>query len=104
MLIEVPFLNFEITECLGRPFSFERVGRTPCAVPRSIVAQEQAPFRKIVDEVKASHPSLQIVDPVSALCDDEWCYAERNGILLYSDSGHITPPAAMLVARLFNLN
>jgi len=44
-------------------------------------------------------PAVQIIDPADTLCDDDMCYAGRDGIALYRDDNHITLPAADIVAK-----
>jgi len=38
LILQVPELPFDPSQCVGRPFSFERHLRTPCAVPKAIAS------------------------------------------------------------------
>jgi len=102
LLLQVPEMDFSVTECFARPFSFERRVRTPCAVPRESVEKRQAPFRAIVREVQALEPHLRIFDPLPFLCDERWCYAARRGDLLYLDDNHLSPSGSALFSDKFS--
>lgn len=102
LLLQVPEMNFSVTECFARPFSFERRVRTPCAVPRQGVEQRQAPYRAIVHDVQTVAPDLRVFDPLPYLCDEQWCYATRRGDLLYLDDNHLSPSGSALFADKFS--
>src|SRR6185369_13831159 len=95
LIEQVPELDFEISECIGRPVTFERHGRTPCAVPRQAVMRAQEPFRRLVSELQHRRP---------ALCDIEWCYAVRGGHVLYGDRQHLTDAGSLFFADRFSFN
>jgi peptidoglycan/LPS O-acetylase OafA/YrhL len=94
LVLQVPELGFHITECLGRPFSFSRQVRRPCAVARADVLRRQATYRAIVDDVHRSFPTLRVVDPITYLCDATSCPALDGSIALYSDTNHLTRAGA----------
>jgi len=86
---QIPEMDFDVAECIGRPFSFERHVRERCAIPRAAVDARQAPYRAIVADVARAIPSLRVFDPMPFLCDDAYCYAVRDGRLLYGDNNHL---------------
>jgi peptidoglycan/LPS O-acetylase OafA/YrhL len=101
LLLQVPEMDFGLAECIPRPFSFEHKNRTPCAVLRSRVVARQSTYRQIVREATEHVPELHVFDPLPYLCDDQWCYAIRNGDLLYADDNHLNREGSTLFAGKF---
>jgi hypothetical protein len=98
VILQVPELGFRLGECVGRPFSFNRTLRNPCAVARADVEARQAAYRQIVADVKRQLPALRIVDPLAKLCDAQWCYGVVDGKVLYRDSNHLSTAGSMFLA------
>jgi len=42
-----------------------------------------------------------VIDPLPALCDDKRCFAQRNGIVLYHDSDHMTAKGAESISYIY---
>jgi len=101
LFIQVPELPFDIAECVARPFSFEHLGRIPCAVAKQDVIQQQAPFRQIVDVVVQHAPDVHVFDPLPWLCDEQWCTAIKGGRVLYSDISHLSKDGSLLFSDKF---
>jgi peptidoglycan/LPS O-acetylase OafA/YrhL len=102
LVLPVPALDFEIGECVGRPWSIApRQRRSPCAVAKSMVLTQQATFRTFVDRLKATS-KITVVDPVDALCDRDFCFATVGGQPLYSDNNHLGVAGSMQVAPIFS--
>ncbi|MCX8086356.1 MAG: SGNH hydrolase domain-containing protein [Rhodocyclaceae bacterium] len=40
-----------------------------------------------------------LVDGVKPFCDEEWCWAMKDGKLLYYDDDHVLLEGARLIAR-----
>jgi peptidoglycan/LPS O-acetylase OafA/YrhL len=102
VMLQVPELGFRVDECVGRPFSFGRTLRSPCAVPRAAVDTRQSAYRQIVTDVARRVPELHVFDPVGRLCDANWCYAVIDGKLLYHDSNHLNPTGSTLAVSSFD--
>jgi peptidoglycan/LPS O-acetylase OafA/YrhL len=101
LMLQVPELGFKVEECAGRPFSFDHRIRTPCAVPTADVLERQAVYRRIIDEIRDQHPTLRVFDPLQALCDDRWCYAIVNNVLLYVDDNHLSRAGSLFFSKQF---
>jgi peptidoglycan/LPS O-acetylase OafA/YrhL len=102
LLLQVPELGFPMDQCAGRPVSFSSHVRTPCAVPKDDVVQRQAEYRRVVDDVKKSHPALHVFDPMPTLCDNRWCYGEMDHVLMYVDDNHLSRAGSLLFASKFS--
>ena len=73
--------------------------RSPCAVPRAVVDERNAEYRKRVAEVAARFPSLIVVDTQRPICDAQYCWAMREDQLLYMDGDHLNRTGAQYVTR-----
>jgi SGNH domain (fused to AT3 domains) len=104
LMLQVPELGFRLDECIGRPFSFNRALRSPCAVSRADVDARQASYRQIVATVQQHVPELHVFDPLPRLCDARWCYAVIDGTLLYQDSNHLNAAGSAFVVRSLDLH
>ena len=102
LLLQIPELEFHLTECLSRPFSLHHNVRTPCAVPRAQVDARQTAYRQIVEQVRARIPELHVFDPWPYLCDVQWCHAVVNGELMYVDDNHLSREGSLFFADKFH--
>ena len=101
ILLQVPELDFQPVECVGRPISFEQRPRFPCSVPMTGVAARQRVYRTIVTDLSRRFPSLHVYDPVPFMCDAGSCQASRGGLLWYADEHHLSETAALFFAGKF---
>ncbi len=93
---QVPELGFSPRRCVGRPLS---LGADPerCQVPRAQVEQRQAGYRQAVARVLQDFPEVRVFDPLEHLCDQENCYARKDGQLLYRDDDHLNRRGAEFI-------
>ncbi len=104
LVLPVPGLRFEMSECLGRPWAFApRPLRTPCAEPKSEVVADQSWYRHFVEDFATRFP-VAVVDPLTALCDDRYCWAVSGGQPRYSDNNHLGLSGSTTVAAVFDLD
>ena len=101
LILQVPELGFNISECIGRPVSFEHKLRMPCVVPKEDVLSRQAPYRLVVDSVTAKQPALKIYDPLPAMCDDRSCFGILGDTVLYQDDDHLSRNGSLFFADKF---
>ncbi len=73
--------------------------QTRCIVTRPAVVERQRDAEAIIAAVRAAAPDLRILDPRSALCDAERCYAVINGERLYADFHHLSDAGSKWVVR-----
>ena len=104
LVLPVPALGFEMSECLGRPWAFSpRPLRTPCAESKPEVVAQQSWYRHFVSEFARQVP-VTVVDPLTALCDDQHCWAVVDGQPRYSDNNHLGLSGSSTVAAAFDLD
>jgi peptidoglycan/LPS O-acetylase OafA/YrhL len=102
IVLDVPQLDFNITECAGRPFSFEhRTVRNPCGVATSAVFAQQAEYRAMVQAVQHRFPAVHVFDPLYWLCDDQLCYAAKGNQVFFVDDNHLSRSGSLLFADKF---
>jgi peptidoglycan/LPS O-acetylase OafA/YrhL len=80
----VPEHRYAVPKCLARK-SVERcsIGRKEAERHRSLALAE---LKAVVGDA----PGARLWDPFAALCGEEHCLAERDGIILYRDDDHLT--------------
>ncbi|MBT3280168.1 MAG: acyltransferase [Campylobacteraceae bacterium] len=86
-LIENPPLDFSPDVCIERPFGISKV-RDYCGVKYKKHIQENLKYRNIVIETAKKYQNIISLDPIKLFCDEEYCYAIRDDIVLYSDTNH----------------
>jgi hypothetical protein len=100
VVLQVPELGFAIQECLAlRPVDRLRTLRQPCAIPRHDAEARQASYRALVADVAAGREGVRVVDPWEVLCDETWCHAMLDGVVLYADDDHLSPDGARALWR-----
>jgi hypothetical protein len=52
-----------------------------------------------VDRILSERPEIKVIDLAQALCDEEWCYGAKNGVLFYIDDDHLSIRGAEYVVR-----
>ncbi len=89
---DTPVLDFEPTECVAiRPlYLWDHTSKEPCALSRSIVDQRNVEYNRIIRSAQKAFPTVKFVNLSDYLCDQDLCYAMKDGILLYRDHSHLS--------------
>jgi hypothetical protein len=99
-LHDVPELGFDIRSCFTfRPLVISHNAMDPCAVRKSDFLARTKMHRAGVDLILSERPDIKVIDLAQALCDQEWCYGSKNGVLLYMDDDHLSLRGAKYVVR-----
>ena len=89
---------FPPEECFARRLRPPQ--RPDCAQSReSWLANSNAQLLAAIDGVLAEFPQVRRFDLASALCDEERCWAMKDGKLLYRDHAHLSNDGSALVAE-----
>lgn len=93
-----PPLPFNPTSCKGRPFSITL--KNNCQFDRNIYDHNQrfSIFNKAIKDAASNYDNVTILDLSKYLCDDKYCYVEKNGSNLYLDGGHLNYQGSRYVA------
>jgi len=97
-----PELDFEPDTCL----KFDLVkGRRldDCRIPRAAVEKRQQGYRVLFTKVLAKHHEIEVFDPMNYLCDQSFCYAQKNGYMLYRDHSHLSADGASFILEKMGL-
>ncbi len=104
---DVPPLNFDVASCLAaRPYlpswsHLSQTLKTPCAVSRPDIDARSAVYRRAVAKVMQDFPSVKVFKAWEAFCDAQWCWAMKDGQLLYRDDDHLSLAGSDFQAQAF---
>ncbi|MDD5760438.1 MAG: acyltransferase family protein [Desulfobulbaceae bacterium] len=98
--VDIPELDFEPSECLDiRPVYM--VGHTvkdPCAIPRPTFDQRSTLYHQIVQDAQKEFPTVKFINLYDYLCDQDFCYAFKDGKALYTGRDHLSVDGSRYVA------
>ena len=97
IIIDDPELPFFPKRCVSRPFVTPDV----CVISRADVERRQHDFRAVIDSVVKQHPGVIVFDPLKLFCNEEVCSPVKDGVMLYSDSHHLSQRGSAEVASNF---
>jgi hypothetical protein len=99
-LHDVPELGFDIRNCFSfRPLVISSKVMNPCAVSKSDFIKRTESYRAGVNQILAERPDIKVIDLAQALCEEEWCFGSKNGVLFYIDDDHLSIRGAEYVVR-----
>jgi hypothetical protein len=99
-----PELTFDPRRCLSRSFAWTNQSKHICAMTREEFLARNETYRKLMFNILADYPQVNIFDMAQYLCDSAYCYAEKDGLLLYRDDNHLSEAGARLMApRLYEI-
>lgn len=84
----VPELYFNGPQCLYRHSA------AACTAPRAKVADRRRAAMAAITTARTDLDGVRVWDPIDEFCDDRLCYAQRDGLVMYSDHNHIAPRKA----------
>lgn len=99
-VVDTPELGFQPLSCLVRP---ARSARYPCAVEKSVFDKRNARYLSSIKAVLLHFPTVQVFYPSQYLCDSEYCWAMRDGNLLYGDDDHLSVYGSLYIGDKFSL-
>jgi len=105
-LLENPPLGFSPDICMKRPFDLSIV-KQPCGIPYNKYIDMHSKYRSFAINEAKRYQNVQVLDPKDLYCDGEFCYAIKDGIVLYRDADHHSvngskAQAKYLVGRIFS--
>lgn len=96
-----PEINFDIKTCVdARSVNAQPSNiRANCAVPRAQYDAHHREYRTLMQSILKDYPAVKIVDGAKVFCDTDYCYASKNGEVLYTDFDHLSLAGSTLVAK-----
>jgi len=87
--LDIPELDYNPESCVGSSTT-SVMADGKCVTSRRSVDERQRRYRGIVERLAREFPNLLVFDPIPLLCDSRWCYATRNGVLMYGNDNHLS--------------
>ena len=97
-VLDQPEIGFAPRSCLSRPLRITSA-RNPCAVSREEFDKRNWQYREIVTRVSKEFKNVVILDAASPLCDEKWCWAQKEGQVFYVDDNHLSISGAKFVVK-----
>ena len=69
-----------------------------CRPQRKDVQKSRENYDLALNHALKAFPDVATFDPLAYLCDEQYCYAEKQGVLMYNDSMHLSDAGSELVA------
>jgi peptidoglycan/LPS O-acetylase OafA/YrhL len=100
-LLENPELGFSPKNCNERPFN---ILPSVCKLRFSDYIARAGEYRTQIQKISAQYSNINLLDPKDLYCDNSYCYAIKDGIMLYSDDDHHSSDGSLLQAKYFIKN
>ncbi len=103
-VLDVPELGFQPGTCIdNRPLRIiGKAARKPCAVSREAFENRAGRYRRLVADILKDYPQVELYDPVKVLCDEKWCWAMKDGLMLYRDFDHLSLDGGRYIGQTLN--
>jgi hypothetical protein len=90
-VLDIPELGFDPKACVDvRPWRLTSHIKSPCAVSRDEFEMRNRQYRDLVRSVLQNFPTVKVFDAAAELCDKQWCWAMKDGMVLYRDDDHLS--------------
>jgi SGNH domain (fused to AT3 domains) len=103
VLVEVPEMGFDPIVCAPSRMFFKQ-GRPAsgfCAIPRREYDERASRYLQIVRAVVKEYPLVYAFYPYPYLCDERYCWAMKDGHILYRNDNHLAPDGWKLLEKAF---
>lgn len=97
-VMDVPEIGFAPKACIGLQLGLTSK-KSPCAISRADFEGRDKSYRKLMYDVVEEFPSVKVVDPEHAFCDSYYCWALKDGKLLYRDDDHLSVEGSQYLAN-----
>ena len=68
-------------------------------MPRDDFLREHSSYRRLLREIVETTPGLAHWDASEAFCDEQVCWAKRDGIMFYRDRHHLSLAGARVLGE-----
>lgn len=91
-VVDIPELGFDPKACVESRLTkiFNRAPKNPCAVAKKEFTVRNQIYRAKVAEILQKFPAVKRWDPSTSLCDNQRCWAMKDGKMLYRDDTHLS--------------
>ena len=97
-VFDIPELGFDPRVCVANR-RFLTPTKEVCAVSRVDYDQRTSRYRTLVYSVLKDFPKVKFYDPTNDFCDENYCYAFKEGKMLYRDVDHLSNDGSEFVSE-----
>lgn len=97
-VLENPELGFSPKNCMIRPFD---VFPSKCRVLYDEYQNRMREYKNNIIVLASKYQNINILDPEDLFCDANYCYAIKDGKMLYADDDHLSVDGSMAQAKYF---
>jgi hypothetical protein len=89
-ILDVPELGFDPHQCIRRPDWVSR-SKVLCGIRKDLYERRRQGYQEALQQIARRYSGVELWDPESLLCDNEFCSALTETEILYQDDDHLTP-------------
>lgn len=95
----IPYLKkvSNVMACAASSLPIQRSLPEGCKVLKEDVQKRRISYDLTVSRALADYPEVAVFDTLAYLCDEHYCYVNKDGILMYSDAGHLSDEGSKLL-------
>ena len=103
-VIDTPELGFDPKSCLhNRPFRLMDTVRSPCAIEKKAFNSRTEIYYAVIKKVLKDFPSVKVFSPSKYLCDEKYCWAIREGEMLFRDENHLSHKGSLFIGSQYGM-
>ncbi|MEY4910538.1 MAG: hypothetical protein RL761_201, partial [Pseudomonadota bacterium] len=100
-MVDAPEMGFAPETCVDvRPFKLIENKKSTCGISREIFDKRNASYLKIIATHAQAFPKVKFLYPSKHLCDDQFCYAKKDGVIFYRDDDHLSYQGGLRMGQL----
>jgi hypothetical protein len=73
--------------------------KNDCKISLETYLKRASEYRNIVYSLAKNYKNVVVLDPINVFCDEKYCYAMKNGKLLYRDDDHLSLDGTFELAK-----
>lgn len=95
-LLENPELGFLPWNCVQRPYG---IFKPKCKIKYDEYLKRMGEYRIGILKISKKFKYVTVLDPEELFCDKEYCYAVRQGKVMYADDDHLSMDGSKVLAE-----
>ena len=100
-IVDAPEMGFAPELCVDvRPFKLIDNKKTTCGIKKEVFDKRNASYLTIIAAHAQAFPQVKFLYPSKYLCDDQFCYAKKDGIIFYRDDDHLSYEGSLRLGQL----
>jgi peptidoglycan/LPS O-acetylase OafA/YrhL len=99
-IVDAPEMGFAPELCVDvRPFKLIDNKKTTCGIQKEVFDKRNASYLTIIAAQARAFPQVKFLYPSKYLCDDQFCYAKKDGIIFYRDDDHLSYEGGLRIGQ-----